>query len=227
VTDGGSGYGDPGRNPWADPATPTQPGVPYAGPPPTTPYGPYGWPPQPYGYGPPYAPWPQGPQPWTPAPAPQRPGPVITSAVLAFVQAGVVLIASLYVWFFASVADLATTGVNGAYSSATVRALATEGSALAVVQVVSAVALVVSGVLALTRRTRRVRLALIAAHAVQILLALYWTVRLLALVDDLPGTGPGGSLIAFTAFFAAGPTVGVGLLLTGTARGWFDGTARS
>jgi hypothetical protein len=212
-----SGGGPGGRSPWADPATPTQPGAPYAGPAPTAPYG-YGLP-----Y---YAAWPPGPQPWAPAPRPQRPAPVVASAVLALVQAGLVLLASLYVWFFASVADLVTTGVNGAYTSSTVRALATEGSALAVVQLASAVALVVGGVLALTRRTRGAWLALLAAHAVQVLLAAYWTVRLLVLAGDLPGSGPAGSLVAFTAFFAAGPAVGVGLLLAGAGRRWFDGTAQ-
>lgn len=218
-----SSWGGPGeRNPWSDPATPTQPGAPYAGPPPTAPYG---WPPQPYGYGPPYAPWPPAPPPWAP-PGPQRPGQVVAAAVLAFVQTGVVLIASLYVWFFASFADLATTGVNGAYSSATVRALATEGSALAAVQLLSAVALVGTGIFALTRRTRAARLALIAAHAVQVLLAGYWTVRLIVLLDDLPGSGSAGSLVAFTVFFAAGPAVAIGLLLSGAGRRWFDGTPR-
>jgi hypothetical protein len=207
---------------------PTRPGAPYAGPPPTAPYGggPYGWPPQPYGYVPPYAAWPQGPQPWAPASAPQRPATVVAAGVLAFVQAGIVLIASLYVWFFASVADLATTGMDGAYSSATIRALATEGSVLAIVQLVSAVALVVSGVLTLTRRSRAVWPASIAAHAVQLLLAGYWTVRLLVLAGELDGPGPAGPLVAFAAFFAAGPAVGVGLLLRGSGRRWFDGTPR-
>ena len=216
-------------NPWADPSTPTESGPPYAGPPATVPHS---TPPAGYGYpyGPPAYGYPYGyPAPWGPFPpaAPRRPGQVTTSAVLAFVQAALVLLSSLYVWFFASVADLATTGVRGAYSSATVRALATEGSTLAIVQLVSAVALVVGGILALTRRTRAARLALIAAHAVQVLLAGYWTVRLLELAGDLPGSGPAGSLVAFTAFFAAGPTVGVGLLLAGAGRRWFDGTTRS
>ncbi len=105
-----------GRSPWADPDTPTEPGEPYAGPPPTSPYPPagysgvpYGYPDRPpYGYPAPYGhPGPSGhpapygfppygypapygyPGPW-PAPAsraPRRPGQVVTAAVLAFVQA--------------------------------------------------------------------------------------------------------------------------------------------
>ena len=68
------------------------------------------------------------------APPPQRPGQVITAAVLAFAQAVVVLIASLYVWFFASIADLAAAGAGGTRPG-TVESLAAEGTVLAVVQV--------------------------------------------------------------------------------------------
>ena len=141
-------------------------------------------------------------------------------------QTGVVLIATLYLWFFSSIADLATTGMDGAYSSATVRALATEGTTLSLLQLGSAVALVVTGVLALTRRSGAARLGLIGAHAVQILLAGYWAVRLLVLVGDLPGSGSAAPFVAVALFFAGGPAVGIGLLLTGTGRRWFDGTAR-
>jgi hypothetical protein len=234
-----------GGNPWADPATPTQAGPPYAGPPPTSapypgPYGSYGYGSsgygQPYGYAPPpydrpqpyyqpYAPWPPGARaPW--AQGPERPGPVIAAAVLAFVQATVVLIVSLYLWFFASVADLATGGMAGAYSSTTIRALATEGSTLALLQLLSAVLLVVAGILALNRRTRAAWLRLITAHAVQLLLAGYWTVRLMMLLGDLPGDDPQSAFLTLTLFFAAGPAVAVGLLLVGSGRRWFDGTAQ-
>src|SRR5688500_5194239 len=108
--------GPPGSSPWADPSTPTEPGPPYGGPPPTLPARqPYagqraGWGyPAPYGTAPygtapygtaPYGTAPYGTAPWSPAPArrPQRPGQVITAAVLAFTQATVVLVASLYLW---------------------------------------------------------------------------------------------------------------------------------
>jgi hypothetical protein len=136
-----------------------------------------------------------------------------------------VLIASLYLWFFASLADLATTGVNGAYSSPTVRGLATEGTTLAVVQLLSAVALVITGVLALNRRSAAAHRGLAVAHAVQLVLAGYWAVRLMTVLDDVPGSDPSAAFASFTLFFAAGPAVAVGLLLAGAARRWFDGTA--
>ena len=96
----------PGSSPWADPTTETQPGAPYQGPPPTAPQ--YGYP-APYGYGyPGPAPYPGYgyPGPWAPR-RPQRPGQVITSAVLAFVQTALVLVASLYLWFFTSMIGFA------------------------------------------------------------------------------------------------------------------------
>jgi hypothetical protein len=218
-------------NPWADPATWTQPGEPYAGPPGTTPpsYGsPYGPPvygPPAYGapqYGPPpYAGYPPAygyPGPWAP---PRRPGQLITAAVLAFVQGGLVLIASLYVWFFASVADLAVQGTSGSFAPGPVDALATEGTTLAIVQLVSFVLLVVGGIRALNARTRGAWRLLLVSHAVQVALSVYWAVRLSMIFDDVPGPDGEGPLVAFTVFFAAGPLVAIGLLLTRTVRAWF------
>ncbi len=213
-----------GRDPWADPSTPTEPGAPYAGPPVTAPPGTnwappgYGGPPgyQPYGYPPPGyghpAPWPVAPR------GPRRPGQVIASAVLAFVQAAMVLIASLYVWFFASIVTVASAGAPGVLDA---EGLATEGTVLAAVQVVSAVLLVTAGVLALHRRSRTTWLLLVAAHVLQIVLSVYWLVRLLALADDVPGPDTDTVLATFTVFFAAGPVVGLGLVLTGAGRRWF------
>jgi hypothetical protein len=230
-----------GGSPWSDPATPTEPGapysgVPYGGPPPTAPpvsppygYQPYGYQPygnaQPYGY-PPYAPWPPGAQPPWAAAGPRRPGQVVASAVLAFVQAGLVLLASLYVWFFASVAGFAVSDGRGGYSSDTIRAMATEGPPLAVVQLLSTVVLVATGILALSRRTRGVWLGLVVGHVLQLLIAGYWAVRLSALLGDLAGPSSGGALGTMTLFFAVAPLVGLGLLLAGPGRHWFDGTAQ-
>jgi hypothetical protein len=222
----------PRRDPWADPATPTEQGAPYAGPPPTAPvppYGqyPYGQPPYgqpPYGYPGPYG----GPVPWgagLPPRAPQRPGQVIAAAVLAFVQATVVLIASLYVWFFASLADLAAREGPGVPQR--LSALAGEGTALAMLGLVSAVLLIAAGVSALNRRTRGVWLLLVAAHAVQVVLALYWAVRLYTALGNVPGAGGEGAFASFSLFFAAGPLTALGLLLIGGGRAWFDGAGRS
>jgi hypothetical protein len=148
---------------------------------------------------------------------------VITAAVLAFVQAAVVLIASLYLWFFASIIDVAVQSGPGVYSSSRVDALAAEGTALAVVQLVSAVVLVVAGIRALNARTRAAWLLTIGAHAVQVVLAVYWAVRLVTVMNDLPGPGSQGALSAFTIFFAAAPVVGLGMLLVGPGRRWFQG----
>ncbi len=216
------------RDPWADPSTPTEPGSPYAGPPQTAPPGagwappgygppgygapgpiPYGYPPAGYGYP---APWPVVPR------GPRRPGQVIASAVLAFVQAAMVIIASLYVWFFASIATVATAGAPESFDA---QDLATEGTVLAAVQVISAVLLVTAGVLALNRRSRTTWLLLVAAHALQILLSIYWLVRLLSLADAASGPADIDSVLAAaTLFFAAGPLVGLGLVAVGAGRRW-------
>ncbi|TKJ18209.1 hypothetical protein A6V29_12055 [Blastococcus sp. CCUG 61487] len=147
-----------------------------------------------------------------------------TAAVLAFVQGLVVLIASLYLWFFASIADVASSGRPDVYTSATARQLATEGTVLAVVQLGSVVALVVGGLLALTKRTPTAYRVLAGAHIVQLLIACYWAARLLDVLGDLPGNNGEGSLAAFSLFFVAAPAVSLGLLLSGAARRWFTGT---
>ena len=204
------------RDPWADPATQTQPGAPYAGPPPTAPpsgAAPYGgWPPPWPGWG------------WPPQPArPRRPGQVVAAAVLAFVQAAMVLFASLYVYVFASVAGLAAAEVGTGLSGPRAAELAGEGQVLALVQVLSVVALVVGGILALARATRAAWITLLAAFALQVLLALYWAVRLADLVSAIPGGDGSGLFVGFTLFFAAAPLTGLGLLVLGPGRRWFAG----
>ena len=217
------------RDPWADPATETQPGTPWTGAPPTAPAqtwpGPYGPPPPgaPYGAGP-YGGWPPPWPTWSWPPEPprrRRPGQVVAAAVLAFVQAALVLVASLYVYMLASLAGLAAAEGGPGLSVPRAEELAREGQVLALVQVLSVVALVVGGILALSRATRAAWLVLLAALVVQVLLALYWAVRLADLVAAVPGSGDAGFLIGFTLFFAAGPLTGLGLLVAGPARRWF------
>jgi hypothetical protein len=169
----------------------------------------YGYPPPGYGYPPP---WPLAPR------APRRPGQVIASAVLAFVQAAMVIIASLYVYFFASLLTVATSGTPLGVDAG---GLATEGTIVAAVQVLSAVLLVTAGVMALNRNSRTTWFLLIAAHAVQIVLAVYWLARLVSLAEDVPGPDADAVLPAFTLFFAAGPIVGLALVLLGSGRTWF------
>lgn len=221
----GGGGGQPPGNPWSDPGTPTVPGTPYAGapyagPPPTAPPQ---WGPPAYGYPQPYAAAPWGPPYGYPLPPrpPQRPGQVITAAVLAFAQSVVVLIASVYVWFFASIADVATAAADGVYDPTTVGALAAEGAVLAIVQIVSVVLLIGAGVWALNSRSRRAGLLLSVALAVQVVLAAYWLVRL---QSEIGGFDTDGTLVAIALFFATAPLVGLGMLLVGPGRRWFDGT---
>jgi hypothetical protein len=143
---------------------------------------------------------------------------VITAAVLAFAQSAVVLVASLYVWFFASVADLAAAEIA---APGTAAALAAEGTVLAVVQIVSAVLLIAAGVWALTSRRRGAGRLLAVALGVQVVLSAYWLVRL---QSEFGGSGADGTIIAVSLFFAAAPLVGLGMLFAGPGRRWFDGT---
>jgi hypothetical protein len=153
---------------------------------------------------------------------PRRPGQVVAVAVLAFVQAGLVLLASAYVFFFASIARVAVLDAGGTTGrSGTIDDLAAEGNVLALLQVLSVVALVVGGVLALGRR-RAASPVLAGALTVQILLAVYWAVRLNSLADDLPGPDPATALTWCSLMFAAMPLVALGLLLFGPGRAWFQ-----
>ena len=219
------------RDPWAEPSSATDQEQVYAGPPPTVPppyplppvHG-YGVPPYAYGPPPPYGhPGAYGrPYPGGPYPGPQRrPGQVIAAAVLAFVQALLVLIASLYVWFFASLAELAIEQSPNA-APAPAYEFAREGTTLTVVQLVSVVLLVVAGILALSRRTRRAWLLLVGALAAQVALALYWWAQLSDLLGPAAAAGDvAGVLGALSLFFAAAPVVALGLVLFGGGRRWF------
>ncbi|SDD10494.1 hypothetical protein SAMN05660690_3404 [Geodermatophilus telluris] len=212
-------------SPWADPSAPAG----YAGPPVTAPpafappaaYAAPGWP-----AGPGWPGYPPGLSPWGPPapPRPRRPGPVTTAAVLGFVQAGVVALSSAYVLLLAS--TLGTLAVLGGESGSEAESLVTEATVLCVVQLVSAAALVVGGVLALTRHGRVPRGTLLAALGAQLAIALYWAVRLLTLdglTDGVSGPGPVAVLLVLVLFYAVLPGVGVGLLLARDARRWFDG----
>jgi hypothetical protein len=200
-------------DPWADPTTPTQPGQPYAGPPPTAPQ-PWAAPPQ-YGYG-----WPSVPPAWGwPPPRPRKPGQVIAAAVLAFVQTAIALVGTLYTYMLSALVGL-TADQGVAVGDPTVRTLASEGTVLAVVQLVSVVPLVVGGIMALNRRSHTAWLVLVLALAGQVLIALYWAVRLSGLIGE-EFDAEGAPLVAFTLFFAVAPVVALGLLAVGAGRRWF------
>ncbi|SNS63244.1 hypothetical protein SAMN04488107_3252 [Geodermatophilus saharensis] len=204
-------------SPWADPDTQTEE-VAYAGPPsyatppaPASPPAGYGWAPPPVPY------WAYGP----PAPPrPRRPGQVVAAAVLAFVQAGVVALSSAYLLLLASTLGLLSTEFGG---DAEADSLVTEAVVVTVVQLLSAVALVVGGILVLNRRSRPTWLTLLVGFAVQLVLCLYWVVRLSTLDGFTDEIGPGAVLIGLVLFFAAAPAVGLGLLLAGSVRRWADG----
>ncbi len=207
-------------SPWADPATETEQ-VAYAGPPPTAPGHPvpghpppgYGWAPLPAAYWPAYGP---------PVPArPRRPGQLVAAAVLAFVQAGLVALSSAYLVLLAVAAGALAPEYG---TTAEDDALVTEAVVLTVVQLLSAIALVVGGILVLNRRSRASWLTLVVACAVQLALALYWLVRLSTLdgfTDEL--AGPGAALVAGVLFYAAAPAVALGLLLAAHVGRWARG----
>ncbi len=203
-------------SPWADPATETEP-VAYTGPPAST-APPAGYPAPGYGWVPP--PWPAyGP----PVPArPRRPGQLVAAAVLAFVQAALVALSSAYLMLLASTFGLLSSEFGGDPEA---EALVTEAVVLTVVQLLSAIALVVGGVVVLNRRGRGSWLTLLVSLAVQLALALYWLVRLATLdgFTDDDVLAPAAALVVGVLFFAAVPAVALGLLLTGTARRWATG----
>ncbi|RBY74484.1 hypothetical protein DQ238_21840 [Geodermatophilus sp. TF02-6] len=213
-------------SPWSDPTTPTEPGDPYPGRPATAPpsWGPpagisSGWP----VYAPHGHPWAAGPYgvPWLPGPAaPRRPGQLVAAAVLAFVQAAVVALASAYVFLLGSLVALAA-GEPGFPADG--QALATEATVVAAVQVGSVVALVVGGVVALNRRTPAARWMLVAALGLQLVLAGYWAVRLLVLLDDAVGPDPSAALLPGVLCFATAPAVALGLAVSRSVREWSTG----
>jgi hypothetical protein len=145
----------------------------------------------------------------------------VTAAVLALVQAGLVAFASAYVLLFASVLGI-DFDIDGSVDPRAAD-IAAEARVLAWVQFASVVALVVAGVVALNRRDRGTWLGLLAALAVQLLLALYWVVRIVGVLEDVPGPDDGavGVLVFGAVVFAAGPAVGIGLLCARASRGWF------
>ena len=198
--------------------------TPYAGPPTTgAPYGPPQYGPPQYGppqYGPPQY-W--GPPPWGPARGPRRPGQVTAAAVLSFVQAGLVLFATLYLWLLVSLGRLAARTLQGPSDGGPMVA---EGTVLAVVQVLSVAALLAAGGLALSRRSRLAWVVVVVASVVQVVLAGYWATRLPAVLGNLDSGASGSGVAMFSVLFAAAPLVALGLVVFRPGRRWFDGTPR-
>lgn len=144
------------------------------------------------------------------------PAEVVAAAVLAFVQAAAVMVASVFVAFLVVVVALAAQmDVPSGLPFA-------ELIALAAVQLASIAALVIGGVRVLRRRDRTSRRVLAGALVVQLSLAAYWTVRVSPFfAGEEPGVlamPPFGVLVLTVA-----PVVGLGLLSTPSSRAWFAG----
>jgi hypothetical protein len=140
------------------------------------------------------------------------------------VQAGVVLIVSLYVWFLARVVNVFTDDGQAVFgsSSSRIQSLTTEITVLAVLQAASVVLLIVAGFRAFSVRSRAAWRLAVAAHALQIGIALYWLVRLAPAMNLDPGGGPEGSVVVAAIGLSAAPVVGLGLLAAGSGRRWFE-----
>jgi hypothetical protein len=148
---------------------------------------------------------------------------VTGAAVLSFVQFGLVLVGTLYLFLVALVAGT-VSGVPDAQLPAGISGLVTEGLVLAALQLAADVLLLVGAIRALSRRTLGTWRLLLAALAVHVVLAGYWFVRLLVLRGGIPGDA-GGALISLSFYpvlFAAVPLVALGLVLVGSGRRWFD-----
>jgi hypothetical protein len=141
---------------------------------------------------------------------------VIAAAVLAFVQAAGVALATAYLQLLGTVFSMAA-GEPGFPADGA--ALAAEASVLSLVQLASVVLLLTAGVLGLVSRRPVARWTMVAAFALQLSLAAYWAARLLSVLDQGAGV-----LAALVLGFAAAPAVALGLAVGRPARAWFVGS---
>ncbi len=146
---------------------------------------PYGF--QPYGYGP------RG---------PVRPGGATAAVVLMFIQAGVVLISTFYVLFFASLAGTASSaGVSEADS------YEVEFTVIGILQLVSVGLLIFAGVQLLGGTSRTLT---IVSCAVQLAFVIYWMIR----IGSLPDFGDEGTtFFVVPLMYAVLPIVALPLAL--------------
>ncbi len=151
--------------------------------------GPYGYPQ--YGY-----PLQQG---------PVRPGGATASAVLMFIQGGIVLFSTVYVLFFASLAGgVSAAGVSEADS------YETEFTIIGILQLVS-VGLLIFGGVQLLSGSANGRVLTILACVAQLVLVLYWMIR----IGTFPDFGDDGGVFFFVVplFYAVLPVVALPLAL--------------
>jgi hypothetical protein len=148
---------------------------------------------------------------------------VTGAAVLSFVQFGLVLLGTVYLFFVAALVG-SLSGVPDAQLPAGTEGLAVEGMALAGLQLAADVVLLVAAVRALRSRTRGTWRWFVGALAAHVVLAGYWFVRLQVLRGAVPGDAAGAlaGLSVWTVLFAALPLVALGLVVLGAGRRWFD-----
>lgn len=166
------------------------PGQPYPGPPP---------------YGPPYPPYPH-PGSYRPPWDTGRPNSIVTASVLAYVNAGLLILAGLLLLAGAS----AVESWNNAFGSDG-NSIGTELAVDGLVNMVSAGLQIAGGVLVLGR-SERGRIVLTVGGALCIAAGVYWVFR----VHEL-------SVAVWDLIFVALPVTGLALVWTGPCTEWLRG----
>ena len=136
---------------------------------------------------------------------PARPGAVTASAVLAFVQAGAVIIAGIVVLAGAtSVLDIDDDRATG---------VGTEFTLVAIVTLICGALLVIGGAQSFQRKVT----ILVVGSAVSLLLSVYWLIRTIGLGADF------GVAIIWPLIFAVLPIIIISLSLGSTGKAWVAG----
>ena len=136
---------------------------------------------------------------------PARPGAITASAVLAFVQAGAVIIAGIVVLAGAtSVLDINDDRAAG---------VGTEFTLVAIVTLICGALLVIGGAQSFQRKLT----ILVVGSAVSLLLSVYWLIRTMGLGADF------GVAIIWPLIFAVLPIIIISLSLGSTGKAWVAG----
>jgi len=134
---------------------------------------------------------------------PVRPGAATASAVLMFIQGGIVLFSTLYVLFFASLAgSVSAAGLSEADS------YETEFTIIGILQLVSVGLLIFAGIQLLGGSGRTLA---IVACGLQLAFVVYWMIR----IGSLPefGGDSGGFFFVVPLFYAVLPVVALPLAM--------------
>ncbi len=176
--------------------SPIDPNPGYAGPPPSDHYPPQYAPLPPPGYPPAYPP------PWDSG----RPGGLMASSVLAYIDAGLLILAGLILLIGASAVD-SWNNAFGSSDQGFTAELATDG----LVNLLSASLQIAGGVM-MSARNPRGRTLFTAGATICIAAALYWVLR----VHD-------AGVAIWTAVFVALPIIGLSMAWTAPATIWLHG----